>query len=311
VRNLGPFDGVRSPGGSGPLEDSGGRLVRDDPTRCHKSIDSPGSLYRVGGVTPTPEGVTSGRATAGCWPERACQFVKPTSDQPGTAASARAESAPSFDGRRSYLDAWAARHASRIRRALDDERETLTLRLGGRNHTAAPELLHDALSRAYVELAEQLSREPSWGLDADGRPLPAAVEGQGNLRMGSRLIDEFRRASSAYPLDDSDRKYHVEHARPADRRLECLAALQDVATLPAVEREALIGAVIGLECSELARALEVTPEAARQRVSRARRRLVSRRPDDGRARYTPTAGALSGRRPVITDNARTTRRNRG
>ena len=90
-------------------------------------------------------------------------------------------------------------------------------------------------------------------------------------------IDELRRSRPAAPLEDGDRAGAGEDVYSTlSRRHELRGLIDDLADLPEQQRAALLMRELdGLSHDEVAETLEITPEASRQLVKRARAGLVS------------------------------------
>jgi RNA polymerase sigma-70 factor (ECF subfamily) len=140
------------------------------------------------------------------------------------------------------------------------------LRLSGR-----PELAEDLLQETFLRLASHAHR-----LEPDTRLRPWLFTVARNLFVsyqrwawvdGDRLLELGRRMLGWTP----DTPHHTAEASESGRRME--AALQ---TIPAASREVLLLVVLeGMEPSEAAEILGIKPEAARQRLARARAILAA------------------------------------
>lgn len=138
-----------------------------------------------------------------------------------------------------------------------------------KNDTTVPDadILQDAMVTAY-EAVEDGRYRPQTGI-----PLTAYVKG-----IARNKIREARRRTWRFtPIEEAQvdllagHTPHLEHAIEFQEQLELLRA--GLAQLPPARRQVLLGYLEGQSTEEIAAALGITEEAARQHKSRALRSL--------------------------------------
>lgn len=157
----------------------------------------------------------------------------------------------------------------------------------------SPEDVADIVAQTFVRLLRQSDRyDAERGTVASFVFALAASEVADHRRRTSRDRDLVERVRSRAPLtaDDVSR---LDDAIDAHRLAASLAPVLD--ELSPSEAEVLRLVASGLSTAEAARSLDITPNAARVRLARARRRV--------RDRLVPTPGAHAAPRPDVADPA--------
>ena len=169
---------------------------------------------------------------------------------------------------------------------LRSDEHLVTLFRAGRED--AFEVIHDRHARRLHAVAARALR--AHGGDPEGIVQEAFVRAHRSLRAHARpvelkpwlhrivrnlCIDELRRTHVGAPLDDRDQAGEDVYST-LTRRHELRGLIDDLADLPEQQRAALLMRELdGLTHDEVAATLEITPEASRQLVKRARAGLVS------------------------------------
>jgi DNA-directed RNA polymerase specialized sigma24 family protein len=150
------------------------------------------------------------------------------------------------------------------------------LHVDGRASAFPADVFHDGLNHAYLELATQVaSGAVAWGRSKSGLASAVAVRGFANRRLHSRIIDELRRRDRVVAAAEQPREpvYTTSAEAQAMDRAGAFDALRTLAALDSADRRLVLLSADGVESSAIARELSIGPAAARQRLSRARRRL--------------------------------------
>lgn len=145
---------------------------------------------------------------------------------------------------------------------------------------ATPEDVADVVAQTFVRLLRQADR-----YDAERGTVVAFVHALAASEVGDQRRRHARRARlteriAGRALLSPDDVARLEDAIDARQRADALAPA--LATLPAGEDAVLRLVAAGLTPSEAAGRLAISPDAARARLSRARRRLRTTRPEEGR-----------------------------
>jgi hypothetical protein len=175
----------------------------------------------------------------------------------------------------SLLDEWAESHARRAPIGLDSGR-LVPLHVDGRGTAFPAVVFHDGLNHAYLELARQVADgTPAWGHDSEGSVSAAAVRGFANRRLHSRIVDELRKVDRLAPLADQlhERTDSASTEAVAIDRADAVGAIRALASLSDGDRRLVLLSADGLDGVALGQELSISPSAARQRLSRAHRRL--------------------------------------
>lgn len=188
--------------------------------------------------------------------------------------------------RRRLLHSWAETWYRRHARELATEGVPFALHVGRRRYWVTSEQALGAVSRTIHELDVALGEHPTWGSDADCRPCELAIRGLINRRFASRLVDQTRRGSETHTeslatpirgIADGDITLGDTIAAPSDvSKAETMIWLREVlAVEPQVTREVIVRRLARETSEEISGHLELSDAAARQRISRFRRRYAT------------------------------------
>lgn len=185
--------------------------------------------------------------------------------------------------RKAMLHAWAAAWYRRHDRELASEGVRFPLRVGRKTYLVTSEQALAAVSRTIQELDAALVQRSSWGCDQRGRPCDLAMRGLINRRLASRVLDQLRLkapdpeerlwapvrgdASDAPTLGDT-----ISDPGSATSKETGVWLREVLSHEPRTTRELVVCHMAGESCNEISEGLGVTTAAARQRLSRFRRR---------------------------------------
>lgn len=185
------------------------------------------------------------------------------------------------------LHAWVQGWYQRHERELASEGVPFALRIGRKSYRVTSEQALVAVSRTTQELDAALGGRPDWGCDAHGRPCDLAMRGLINRRLESRIIDQLRCSAPAptqslsAPLSGGAYSQGLtlgdtiaDHGAVAGAETG-MWLVQILTPEGESTRELVVRRIAGESCDDISERLGMSAVAARQRLSRFRRRHLA------------------------------------